>query len=79
MKEQLENRLAEILLEAKEIERKLYDLSNVEKKKFRDERDRDRCHCGHERKKHGKARSINFTDGPCSECRRGCLDFMQKP
>lgn len=34
------------------------------------------CGCGHIRKVHGPAHSINYTGGACLECR--CLNFLAR-
>ena len=34
----------------------------------------DLCECGHERKYHGKSKSINYTEGKCNQC--DCENFV---
>lgn len=69
-------RLAEILYEAKQLEREIQEEELRIKKEFRDKTDKDLCECGHARHRHGKSTSINYTDGACIDCK--CRNFLMK-
>ena len=76
MIEEKQIRLDKILFEAKQLEEEISEL-----KRKRQERERKRiknqeCKCGHKRKRHGKAISINYTDGKCQDCE--CSHFLIK-
>lgn len=36
----------------------------------------EKCRCGHKRKDHSVAYSINYTGGFCSKCK--CMNFLNK-
>lgn len=58
-----EARLRELSLEAKQLEREIATLQQRGRDRERALRDKDKCRCKHERRRHGKSFSINYTDG----------------
>lgn len=56
------------------LEQRLIDIQAKSKEDKRMGVEYDLCECGHERKHHGKSKSINYTEGKCSKCQ--CDNFV---
>jgi hypothetical protein len=69
-------RLDSILFEAKQLEKDICVLMREEVDKKRAKKDLDLCGCGHDRSRHGKSLSVNYTDGACQDCK--CRNFIMK-
>lgn len=48
----------------------------MERNKELQKLEKDNCKCGHQRKRHGKSHSINYTEGMCQDCK--CKGFCME-
>ena len=60
----------------KEARRLLWEVTNEQRQKVKDEISNQLCKCGHMRKFHSVSHSINYTNGTCKKCE--CLNYLIK-
>ncbi len=73
-KEELEERLRQMSLEYRAIEKQLAKINKGERDAERKALSKDKCKCGHIRGVHGRSFSPNYSDGACGDCK--CRNFL---
>ena len=58
----------------KEARRLLWEVTNEQRQKEKEEIAERLCNCGHKRKDHSVSHSINYTGGVCGNCE--CLNYL---